>query len=107
VKVEKIPQLPGKAPFRERFEDEVGRRCGEHPGAASGRADRLGGEDSARPGAAVSRALGPAPPPGAGRSWQRLKPFDKLARLQDAVARCLLANLTRIKYFPLQAVVSG
>ena len=31
VKVEKVPQLPGKAPFSERFEDEVGRRCESAP----------------------------------------------------------------------------
>jgi transposase len=31
VKVEKVPQLPGKAPFSERFEDQVGRRCESAP----------------------------------------------------------------------------
>lgn len=40
VKVEKTPQLPGKAPYRLRFEDEVGRAC---EGAAAAQvARRLG-----------------------------------------------------------------
>ena len=44
LKIERVEQLPGKAPFSKRFEEVGGRGLRERLGAASGQTVRLGEE---------------------------------------------------------------
>ena len=69
VKVERVPLLPSKAPFSERFEDAVGQAC--ESAAARKVARRLGREQGPRDRSAVSGALVSPPAEANGEALRR------------------------------------
>ena len=61
VKVEKVPQLPSKAPFSKRFEDAVGQACESAAARQVARRFGLAAEHRASDRSALSGAVGGKP----------------------------------------------